>query len=613
MIVECHSCGASYNISDERVRGRRVRVRCKGCNEAIIIDGTELDADVASDPRDATGVYSPGFDPQVYGADGDATRSMSPGDVDWREAGGEATRVAPQKVAWQEPATDTSVVAASQLGFREAGPSDWVVNLSDTDQRTMSPSEILSAHRSGLLGDAFFWRDGMGDWRPGVEIPEIRELLGLASSFAHVEDTDEATQVVKPLVLRRPVQRAAVAAPKASAPVSSHPPPRAAGPATLRASEPPRTASRPSSPRAATARSGPDLFERVDVEGGEEELESSSVSLGRYDTKATGARNESSVLFSLNTLKATAEPSAPRRASGPETAADILGLSAAGALPGMSATAALLSAPAAEMPAKEPAPRSRMDTTPPARKGGTPWVLALAAVTVAIAVVAAAVMMARSRAGSEASRAIPPPVQAVSAAPSPAPLPSEKAVGAAEAPAPPATGSAVTPAPAIEAPTASAAPRQASPTEAAPGPRPTSKTGAAKDVEAMKAALLAGQSATAKPTAEPAPGTGKDVAEHVVLAEEPQDAPPFDAAAAKAALGGAAAQAASCKTADGPTGKGQVQVTFAPTGNTTAATVTDATFAGTPVGACVGKLFRAAKVPAFSGASVTVSKSFAIE
>jgi hypothetical protein len=37
-----------------------------------------------------------------------------------------------------------------------------------------------------------------------------------------------------------------------------------------------------------------------------------------------------------------------------------------------------------------------------------------------------------------------------------------------------------------------------------------------------------------------------------------------------------------------------------------------APFAGTAVGGCVAGAFRRAKVPAFSGNAVTVSKSFAV-
>jgi hypothetical protein len=111
--------------------------------------------------------------------------------------------------------------------------------------------------------------------------------------------------------------------------------------------------------------------------------------------------------------------------------------------------------------------------------------------------------------------------------------------------------------------------------------------------------------------------------EKVVLAEEPssddkgeapaeESKPPFDTGAAKAALEAASASASSCKTDDGPTGRGKVQVTFSPTGRATSANVIEGPFGGTSVGGCIAKVFRGAKVPAFSGDAVTVSKSFTI-
>jgi len=90
------------------------------------------------------------------------------------------------------------------------------------------------------------------------------------------------------------------------------------------------------------------------------------------------------------------------------------------------------------------------------------------------------------------------------------------------------------------------------------------------------------------------------------------DAPPFDKAAAVAALTAAAGNAQSCKTADGPTGGGKVSITFMPSGRATNTQVSG-DLAGTAVGGCVARLFRSAKIPAFSGEAVTVSKSFAVQ
>ncbi len=86
-------------------------------------------------------------------------------------------------------------------------------------------------------------------------------------------------------------------------------------------------------------------------------------------------------------------------------------------------------------------------------------------------------------------------------------------------------------------------------------------------------------------------------------------APPFDRPAAARALG---VNVASCKRADGPTGSGHVKVTFQPSGYVSAVDV-EGPYSGTAVGACVAQRYRSATVPAFSGGSLSVGKSFSIE
>ena len=86
----------------------------------------------------------------------------------------------------------------------------------------------------------------------------------------------------------------------------------------------------------------------------------------------------------------------------------------------------------------------------------------------------------------------------------------------------------------------------------------------------------------------------------------------FSRDAARSALAGAAGAASGCKKKGGPTGRGRVTVTFAPSGRATQATV-GAPFAGTSVGSCAAAAFRSARVPPFDGGAVTVSKSFFIK
>jgi serine/threonine-protein kinase len=96
--------------------------------------------------------------------------------------------------------------------------------------------------------------------------------------------------------------------------------------------------------------------------------------------------------------------------------------------------------------------------------------------------------------------------------------------------------------------------------------------------------------------------------------EEPPpsgERPPLNRGAAMAALNSAAGSAASCKQSGGPSGSGTATVTFSPSGSASSVSI-GGKFSGTGVGSCVAGVFRRARVPAFSGGSVTLSRGFRI-
>lgn len=87
---------------------------------------------------------------------------------------------------------------------------------------------------------------------------------------------------------------------------------------------------------------------------------------------------------------------------------------------------------------------------------------------------------------------------------------------------------------------------------------------------------------------------------------------PFDRDAARSALADAAKSANRCRSDEGPFGSARVAVTFAPNGQTTTAVIQGPPFAGTPVGSCIARTFREARISPFSGAPVTVRTSVTI-
>lgn len=87
MIVSCPSCTTKFNVPDAKVAGKRARMKCKRCGEAIDIDGTTLPSGPASarayNPPSGPGSSRPFNDPPPK-------EPSSPGPIDisprWRIA-----------------------------------------------------------------------------------------------------------------------------------------------------------------------------------------------------------------------------------------------------------------------------------------------------------------------------------------------------------------------------------------------------------------------------------------------------------------------------------------------------------------------------------------------
>jgi hypothetical protein len=428
----------------------------------------------------------------------------------------------------------------------------------------------------------------VGEWRePGKEAPSSPEAAAFDLQARSPFEQSPAALTPKPRDL----------SPKPAA-VSPEPEPASPKPAAAAARP---EGSKPTAARRSAARGGGDLFGDLAAAGSEED-ESLGVDTKDAAPKMTGARNESSVLFSLDALvKQEQKPTARKPSSkkddddaalllgsdsGPSSLASI-GTGSFGA----GSFGAALAAPDFTAPVTAPPPEVRASdpveltaAAQPKKKGGLGLLIG-----VAVVLLLGGGALALGLPGKLAGAPAPTPSAAPTPAAKPEALPAPTSEPAA-APAPDAAPSATAaPAPATGTGGASAAAKPADAAKPAESPKPADDP--AKPAETP---------ADAKPADKPAEPAA------------PSDAPPFDKAAAIAALSAAAANAGSCKTPDGPTGSGKVSITFMPSGRATNTQVSG-DLAGTAVGGCVARLFRSAKVPAFAGDAVTVSKSFSVQ
>jgi predicted Zn finger-like uncharacterized protein len=123
MKITCHACAAKYTVSDEKVQGKTVKMKCRKCGATIVVGGTgaqEGDAAVADD-------------------------------------GG--------------------------MAQAEATPAgSFLVNVADGDQRTMTMAEIVEAYNASVVtADTYVWSDVANDWQALGENETIVSALNAAA------------------------------------------------------------------------------------------------------------------------------------------------------------------------------------------------------------------------------------------------------------------------------------------------------------------------------------------------------------------------------------------------------------------------------------------------
>jgi predicted Zn finger-like uncharacterized protein len=258
MKISCQSCHSKYNVADEKIQGKIVKIRCRKCGATIVVN--------ASAGIPANGSTSAAHAPAGAGA----------------------------------VAAVASAVPASA--------DEWHVSIADDDQRTMTLADLISAYNSGIVSaETFIWTDGMQDWKALAEVDAVVSALHAAASKAEPAarggyGLGGSAQMAKSPTYEAPAARQAFERPAAAHGGGAVA--QVAAPAALQ--EPKRAAV---VKRDARAR---DLFATRTGE----ELNAAVAGLNEEDARLTGQRNENSVLFSLQHLTKSSED---RSAKGPSS------------------------------------------------------------------------------------------------------------------------------------------------------------------------------------------------------------------------------------------------------------------------------------------------------
>ena len=275
MKIVCDSCSTKYSISDDKVRGKVFKIRCKKCSHIIVVKGNAEE-----------GEASPEAAPEAVWhvvIDGDQVGPLTDSDIRGRLSRAEITV---ENYVWKE-------------GF-----ADWQRLADVPDFADVAPSSV-SGELHGDAGGGFSVGLAAAD-----EVPEAAGHFGAPGSLfggggAHIDAApDEATRV-------SPSGRTRGRPTEGAAPDAFSLPTLSAGPSE-----------------------GADLFGMAapfsQPDSGRVQNRGNGANSGRHDggriDNLTAQRSENSVLFSLSNLQSLAAPSAAIRPPSATTASEGSGL-----------------------------------------------------------------------------------------------------------------------------------------------------------------------------------------------------------------------------------------------------------------------------------------------
>ncbi len=200
----CDQCKAKYQISDDKVAGKTVRMKCRKCGHLIEVRAAVTESSVATslptEPPAAPGKPS-----------GKPAPPKSPLATSLAQAKPNAPRPGPK------PEGGLSSAFKSQMQAREdeaallelSGADEWYAAINGVP---VGPIRIGELRRKASLGavteDSLVWQEGMEEWRPVKNIPELAAMLREAATKGPVSlvtpEPPNARQSVLPTAPGRP-------------------------------------------------------------------------------------------------------------------------------------------------------------------------------------------------------------------------------------------------------------------------------------------------------------------------------------------------------------------------------------------------------------------------
>jgi predicted Zn finger-like uncharacterized protein len=193
----CDQCKAKYQIADDKVAGKTVRMKCRKCGHLIEVRAAVTETSVATESVPPPGVKT--------------TSSLPPPKAPPPKPGTGAVPRAPLATGLaaagkppQKPAAPASALAGAfksnvaredeiskPFDMAEIAPDDaWYVAINGVP---VGPIKISEVRRKAALGavteESLVWQEGQDEWRPARQLPELAAIIREAATSGRTSMT----------------------------------------------------------------------------------------------------------------------------------------------------------------------------------------------------------------------------------------------------------------------------------------------------------------------------------------------------------------------------------------------------------------------------------------
>jgi predicted Zn finger-like uncharacterized protein len=173
----CGNCKAKYQIADEKASGKTLRMKCRRCGHDILIDGHNV---ASSSPPPAAPAAARRPASVVPGRGGSGAQALPS-----RPVASQGLPPRPANLRSKPPAASAlssefrrHIAAPPEVPQRTAPYDLWHAAINDVPVGPMTREELGRKIEAGAVNeDSLCWREGMDDWRPLGELPELSQLL----------------------------------------------------------------------------------------------------------------------------------------------------------------------------------------------------------------------------------------------------------------------------------------------------------------------------------------------------------------------------------------------------------------------------------------------------